>query len=370
MSPPPPPALCIGRSEHHTDYLSFGVGPQVVPETARTITRPAPFANDIGVPRRHAAQLGARADRRRANRRWPRSADGVHALPEKDLKSIAERLDRADRRLLERLAPAARPRRDFAAADAFVWHAGRARAAAGRQGQPRRPVAAQGHRPHARHPAREHRALRRAACRPTTRSSGARAAWARARWSRRCTPPSTARRRRGAAEADRDPPRGHRDPAGADGAAPRPRTHRFILFCDDLSFDADDTSYKSLKAALEGGIEGRPDNVVFYATSNRRHLLPRDMMENERSTAINPYEAVRGEGLAVGPLRPLARLPQLQPGRIPGDGARLRRALRLKIARGGRGGRGAGMGDDARQPLGPRRLAVRAGSGGAAWGRP
>jgi predicted AAA+ superfamily ATPase len=68
--------------------------------------------------------------------------------------------------------------------------------------------------------------------------------------------------------------------------------HRFILFCDDLSFDAADTSYKSLKAALEGGIEGRPDNVVFYATSNRRHLLPRDMMENERSTAINPHEAV------------------------------------------------------------------------------
>ena len=67
---------------------------------------------------------------------------------------------------------------------------------------------------------------------------------------------------------------------------------RFILFCDDLSFDHDDTSYKSLKAALEGGVEGRPDNVVFYATSNRRPLLPRDMMENERSTAINPHEAV------------------------------------------------------------------------------
>ncbi|MBM3609356.1 MAG: DUF815 domain-containing protein, partial [Alphaproteobacteria bacterium] len=61
---------------------------------------------------------------------------------------------------------------------------------------------------------------------------------------------------------------------------------------DDLSFDADDTSYKSLKAVLEGGIEGRPGNVIFYATSNRRHLLPRDMMENERSTAINPGEAV------------------------------------------------------------------------------
>ena len=68
--------------------------------------------------------------------------------------------------------------------------------------------------------------------------------------------------------------------------------YRFILFCDDLSFDHDDTSYKSLKAALEGGVEGRPANVAFYATSNRRHLLPRDMIENERSTAINPNEAV------------------------------------------------------------------------------
>lgn len=68
--------------------------------------------------------------------------------------------------------------------------------------------------------------------------------------------------------------------------------HRFIVFCDDLSFDGDDTSYKSLKAVLEGGIEGRPANVVFYATSNRRHLMPRDMLENERSTAITPSEAV------------------------------------------------------------------------------
>jgi len=67
---------------------------------------------------------------------------------------------------------------------------------------------------------------------------------------------------------------------------------RFILFCDDLSFEALDTSYKSLKAVLEGGIEGRPANVLFYATSNRRHLMPREMVENERSTAINPGEAV------------------------------------------------------------------------------
>jgi predicted AAA+ superfamily ATPase len=72
----------------------------------------------------------------------------------------------------------------------------------------------------------------------------------------------------------------------------RDTPYRFILFCDDLSFEAEDTSYKSLKAVLEGGIEGRPDNVVFYATSNRRHLMARDMMENERATAINPGEAV------------------------------------------------------------------------------
>jgi len=72
----------------------------------------------------------------------------------------------------------------------------------------------------------------------------------------------------------------------------RASPHRFIVFSDDLSFDYDDTSYKSLKAVLEGGIEGRPANVLFYATSNRRHLMPRDMVDNERSTAINPSEAV------------------------------------------------------------------------------
>ena len=70
-----------------------------------------------------------------------------------------------------------------------------------------------------------------------------------------------------------------------------PDARRFLVFCDDLSFDAGDTSYKSLKAVLEGGIEGRPENVLFYATSNRRHLMPREMIDNERSTAINPSEA-------------------------------------------------------------------------------
>jgi predicted AAA+ superfamily ATPase len=72
----------------------------------------------------------------------------------------------------------------------------------------------------------------------------------------------------------------------------RSAPYRFILFCDDLSFDAGDSSYKALKAVLEGGVEGRPENVLFYATSNRRHLMARDMIENERATAINPGEAV------------------------------------------------------------------------------
>jgi predicted AAA+ superfamily ATPase len=72
----------------------------------------------------------------------------------------------------------------------------------------------------------------------------------------------------------------------------RTSKRRVVLYCDDLSFDKDDTSYKSLKAALEGGIEGRPTNTIFYATSNRRHLMPRDLVDNERGTAINPGEAV------------------------------------------------------------------------------
>ncbi len=72
----------------------------------------------------------------------------------------------------------------------------------------------------------------------------------------------------------------------------RAAEERFILFCDDLSFDKDDSHYKSLKALLDGGIEGRPANVVLYATSNRRHLMPRDMIENERQSGVNPSEAV------------------------------------------------------------------------------
>jgi len=71
----------------------------------------------------------------------------------------------------------------------------------------------------------------------------------------------------------------------------RAQTRRCLIFCDDLSFEREDADYKALKSVLDGGIEGRPDNVLFYATSNRRHLMPRDMIENERSTAINPSEA-------------------------------------------------------------------------------
>ena len=124
---------------------------------------------------------------------------------------------------------------------------------------------------------------------------------------------------------------------------------RCLLFCDDLSFDQHDTSYKSLKAVLEGGIEGRPANVVLYATSNRRHLMPRDMIENERSTAINPAEAVEEKRLDVGPLWSVARLPQPRPGHLPRDRARLCRALRARSAARAAEGRGQRMVDHPRR---------------------
>ena len=128
---------------------------------------------------------------------------------------------------------------------------------------------------------------------------------------------------------------------------------RFILFCDDLSFDHDDGAYKSLKAILEGGIEGRPPNVVFYATSNRRHLLPRDMMENERATAINPSEAIEEKvslsdrfGLWLG-FHKCSQDEFLEMVRgyasyfdLPIDGAELeQRALQWAAGRGARSGR-------------------------------
>jgi uncharacterized protein len=133
----------------------------------------------------------------------------------------------------------------------------------------------------------------------------------------------------------------------------RPARERFIVFCDDLSFEAEDTSYKALKTMLEGGIEGRPENVIFYATSNRRHLMARDMVENERATAINPGEAVEEKvslsdrfGLWLGFHRCsqdeyLAMVEAyVARYRIPLAGAELRReALEWATTRGARSGR-------------------------------
>ncbi len=128
---------------------------------------------------------------------------------------------------------------------------------------------------------------------------------------------------------------------------------RFIVFCDDLSFEAEDTTYKALKTMLEGGIEGRPDNVIFYATSNRRHLMARDIVENERATAINPGEAVEEKvslsdrfGLWLGFHRCsqdeyLAMVEgYVARYRVPLAGAELRReALEWATTRGARSGR-------------------------------
>lgn len=128
---------------------------------------------------------------------------------------------------------------------------------------------------------------------------------------------------------------------------------RFVIYCDDLSFDGDDTTYKSLKAALEGGIEGRPANSLFYATSNRRHLIPRDMVDNERSTAINPGEAVEEKvslsdrfGLWIG-FHHCSQDDYLsmvfayaEHFKLPGEDDDLRRdALEWSQTRGGRSGR-------------------------------
>jgi uncharacterized protein len=192
---------------------------------------------------------------------------------------------------LERLAPAAHPRPDFSAADAFVWHADR-RAIL--------PVATVN---------RVDIALLRGVDRVrdlllenTTRFARGLPANNALLWGARGMGKSSlvkaahAEINRVANPDERlklvEIHREDIESLPALMAAMRAAPHRFIVFCDDLSFDGGDTSYKSLKAALEGGIEGRPANVLFYATSNRRHLMPRDMMENERSSAINPGEAV------------------------------------------------------------------------------
>ena len=206
-------------------------------------------------------------------------------VSEKDLEAIADRLDRLVR-LIERAVPAATEPVDFTAADAFVWHA------AGRALLPVQRVN------------RVDLSLLKGIDRVrdvllanTDRFARGLPANNVLLWGARGMGKSSLVKAAHAAVAG-DGGRLklveiHREDietlpdlmAGVGGAA-----HLFILFCDDLSFDAGDTTYKSLKAALEGGIEGRPGNVVFYATSNRRHLMPRDMAENERSTAINPHE--------------------------------------------------------------------------------
>jgi len=209
-------------------------------------------------------------------------------VSDKDFKAIAERLDRLVR-LVERAVPPAPPPPDFAAADAFVWHP------ATRSLQPVDKVN------------RVELALLKGIDRlrdilveNTLRFARGLPANNALLWGARGMGKSSLIKAVHAAVADEG---GrplklieiHREDVETLPelmAMVRDATDRFILFCDDLSFDGDDTSYKSLKAALEGGIEGRPDNVIFYATSNRRHLLPRDMAENERSTAINPHEAV------------------------------------------------------------------------------
>ena len=210
-------------------------------------------------------------------------------MSDKDLNAIAERLDRL-LKLIERAVPPAPARPDFAAADAFVW------LAASRSLQPVDKV---------------NRVdidllkgidrLRDILLENTERFQRGLPANNALLWGARGMGKSSLVKAVHAGLNAADPHRPlklieiHREDIETLPdlmALVRDAEHRFILFCDDLSFDGDDTSYKSLKAALEGGIEGRPVNVVFYATSNRRHLLPRDMMENERSTAINPHEAV------------------------------------------------------------------------------
>jgi predicted AAA+ superfamily ATPase len=133
--------------------------------------------------------------------------------------------------------------------------------------------------------------------------------------------------------------------------------NRFLLFCDDLSFEALDTSYKSLKALLEGGIEGRPANVLFYATSNRRPLMPRVMVDNERSTAINPGEAVEEKlslsdrfGLWIG-FHNCSQDDYLE--MVRAYAAHYGLAIPDKALR-----EGARQGLSARHPLGPGRLAI------------
>ncbi len=212
----------------------------------------------------------------------------ARALTDNDFKQIANRLD-ALLRLVERAVPQAPTPPDFQAADAFVWHP----AGKGLQPVPRVNRVDIGL-------LKGIDRLRDILVENTERFAQSLPANNVLLWGARGMGKSSlVKAAHAAVNAGGGPPLKlieiHREDIETLPdlmALVRNAEHRFILFCDDLSFDHDDTSYKSLKAALEGGVEGRPANVVFYATSNRRHLLPRDMMENERSTAINPHEAV------------------------------------------------------------------------------
>ena len=138
---------------------------------------------------------------------------------------------------------------------------------------------------------------------------------------------------------------------------------RFVLFADDLSFSHDDTQYKSLKAVLDGGLAGRPDNVILYATSNRRHLMPRDMIDNERATAIHPGEAVE-EKVSLSDRFGLW-LSSLRAGRISADDSRLLRCLRVADRRRSAARRGDRVAGHARRPFRPGGVAILHRSGRA-----
>ena len=190
---------------------------------------------------------------------------------------------------LERLAPPMPPAPDFATADAFVWHADGARL---------EPVYRVSHVPL--HLLRGIELQRDSLLDNTRRFAAGLPANNALLWGARGMGKSSLIKAIHAAVNEQTPAalaliEIHRDDIASLPhllAILRATSRRCLLFCDDLSFDQSDTSYKSLKAVLEGGIEGRPDNVLFYATSNRRHLMPREMIDNERSTAINPGEAV------------------------------------------------------------------------------
>jgi predicted AAA+ superfamily ATPase len=206
-------------------------------------------------------------------------------MSETDLMPLLSRIAEA----LERLAPPVAPKNDFAAADAFIWHA---------EGEWLEPVPAVN---------RVEIGLLRGIDRVrdilvenTERFAAGFPANNVLLWGARGTGKSALVKAAHAA-VNRKKPKAlalieiHREDIPSLPrllSLVRGTQRRCLLFCDDLSFEKQDTSYKSLKAVLEGGIEGRPANVVLYATSNRRHLMPRDMIENERSTAINPAEAV------------------------------------------------------------------------------